>query len=231
MLHSRLDRFGLGNMDRPLRVLWDRLGPQEREIVDRCRTPEEVQRWLHSLAYNSGGSGRPVRSFRGVVRFKRAHCLEAALACATILEFHGYPPLLLDLESADGLDHVVFVFRRARRWGAVGKSRDDGLQGRRPVYRSIRSLAYSYYEPYVDDGEARITAYALADLRLAGTDRWRWCDRGAGEIERYLIDLPHVPLRTSDRRYRKLKERYRSYVQRTGNRYGTPALRGREHWI
>ena len=40
-----------------------------------------------------------------------AHCMEAALAAAVILECHGYPPLVMSLESADQLNHVLFIYR------------------------------------------------------------------------------------------------------------------------
>ena len=91
-----------------------------------------------------------MRSFREVVKRKEAHCLEAAVGAAVILEQHGYPPLLLDLQSQDLLDHVIFVFKVDGRWGSVARSRDAGLHGRKPVYRSIRDLALSYFDPFVD---------------------------------------------------------------------------------
>ena len=53
-----------------------------------------------------------MRSFREVIKRNEAHCLEAAVGAAVILEQHGYPPLLLDLESHDLLDHVSFCFQR-----------------------------------------------------------------------------------------------------------------------
>jgi hypothetical protein len=40
-----------------------------------------------------------------------AHCMETALVAAVILECHGYPPLVMSLESADQLDHVLFIYR------------------------------------------------------------------------------------------------------------------------
>lgn len=64
---------------------------RERSLVDRLRTPQAVQHWLRSLAYNWEKGGETLRSFRGVVRLGTAHCLEAALAAAVILEQHGFP--------------------------------------------------------------------------------------------------------------------------------------------
>jgi hypothetical protein len=101
-----------------------------------------------------------------------AHCLEAALAVATILEQHGYPPLLLDLESQDNLDHVLFLFREHSGYGTVARSRDAGLHGRKRVFRTLRALVMSYVDPYVD-GSGRITGYGVLDLRTLQKCDWR----------------------------------------------------------
>jgi hypothetical protein len=99
------------------------------------------------------------------------------------MEQHGVPPLLLDMESQDLLDHVVFAFRHNGRWGSVGGSRDIGLWGRRPAFRSVRALATSYYEPYIDLG-ARIEAYALVDLRQLDPYDWKFSVRNVWRVER-----------------------------------------------
>lgn len=163
------------------------------------------------------------------MRARSAHCLEAALAAATVLECHGFPPLLLDLESQDRLDHVVFAFRKRGRWGAVGGSRDQGLWGRRPMFCSVEALARSYYEPYIDLS-GRIMAYALVDLRELGGYDWRFSTRNVWKVERLLIHHPHRPLWTSDRRYIRLRERYRAFVHRHDPR-GTPFTHGRRTWM
>lgn len=186
---------------------------RERAIIERLRTPLAVQRWLRALPYNHERRGGTLRSFRGVVRRGKAHCLEAALAAAVILEQHGYPPLLLSFESVDKLDHVLFVFERDGRWGAVARSRDPGLHGRKPVFGTARQLAASYMDPYVDM-TGRITGFAIADLReLDGYD-WRLSERNVRKVESWLIDHPHRPLRMSDARYRRLHVRYKRYRAR-----------------
>ena len=73
--------------------------------------------------------------------------MEAALSAAVILEQHGYPPLVMSLESVDQLDHVIFVYRATRGWGSVARSRDPGLHGRKPVFSRPRELALSYVDP------------------------------------------------------------------------------------
>jgi len=205
------------------------LTPTERRLVGRLRTPLAVQRWLRALRYNSEEHGETLRCFRGVVRHGVAHCLEAALSAAAILEQHGYPPLLLSFESIDKLDHVIYVFRHRGRWGAVARSRDPGLHGRRPVFPTPRALARSYMDPYVDF-TGRITGYAVADLRDLGGYDWRLSSRNVWRVERWLIDTPHRPLVMSERRYRELHDRYRRYRSRYPDRKPT-YYAGRAHWM
>ncbi len=182
----------------------------ERTLIERLRTPEAVQRHLRALPYNRERGGETLRGFRGVVRHRVAHCLEAALFSATVLEQHGYPPMVLSFESQDGLDHVLHVFRRdidRGPWGAIARSRDEGLHGRAPMYRSARELAASYIDPYVDK-TGRITGFAVVDLReLRGYD-WRQGEKNLWKVERHLIEQPHDRLAMSDARYEALHRRY-----------------------
>lgn len=91
--------------------------PAELKIIDKYRTPRQVQQYLRTLAYNRAST---IYSFREVVRHKTAHCLEGALAAAAILEQHGYPPLLMSLESVDNLDHVLLFLRQTQVGGLSG---------------------------------------------------------------------------------------------------------------
>jgi hypothetical protein len=182
----------------------------ERRVVDRLRSPAAVQRWLNALPYNNEKGGETLRGFRGVVRHGTAHCLEATLTAAVILEQHRYPPLVLSFESIDLLDHVIFVYRSASGWGSVARSRDPGLHGRKPVFATPRALALSYLEPYVDF-TGRIKAYAVVDLRVLGNYDWRLSDGNVWKVERLLLDWPHRPIRSSDRQYLWWLNRYRAF--------------------
>ena len=191
----------------------------ERRLLKRLRTPDQVQHWLNSLPYNmEPPPGRAtLRSFRGVVRHHTAHCLEAALAAAVILEQHGYPPLVISFESIDELDHVIFVYRNKGRWGSVARSRDPGLHGRKPVFATPRALAASYLDEYVDLS-GRIQAYALVDLRVLGDYDWRVSTRNVWKAERMLLDTPHKPLRMAEARFRAFRKRYRAFKDMYPNR-------------
>jgi hypothetical protein len=193
--------------------------PAERRLIARLKTPIAVQRWLNHLPYNTEPPpGRAtLRSFRGVVRHHTAHCLEAALSAATILEQHGYPPLVLSFESIDELDHVIFIYQRNRRWGSVARSRDPGLHGRKPVFTTPRALAKSYLDTYVDL-TGRIEAFAVVDLRDMGSYDWRLAEGNVWKVERVLLGTPHQPLRMAEARYGSFLQRYRAFKHKHPDR-------------
>ena len=202
---------------------------KEWDVIQKVRTPRQAQKFIRTFTYNRERQGETLRSFRGTLRRKTAHCLEAAFVAAAILEQHGFPPLLLDLESKDKLDHVVFAFRQGGRWGAVGQSRDFSLQGRKPRYRTLRHLVMSYVDPFVNE-EARITGYALADLReLVSTD-WRFSLKNVWSVEQALIRLPHRKLKSSDQRYEKILRRYRAFKEMYPDRQPT-FYSNRHQWM
>lgn len=180
---------------------------REWEVVQSHRTPERVQQFLRSIPYNRELDGETCYSFRRVMRENRAHCLEGALAAAVILEQHGYPPVVVSIESQDKLDHVLLLFKRNGRLGSVARSRDIGLHGRKPVFRTVRDLVMSYFEPYIDK-TGRLTGYAVANLYELGTYDWRFSMRNVRKVERYLQDIPHNCAPASDARYERARRRY-----------------------
>ncbi|MEQ1759165.1 MAG: hypothetical protein ABL986_12655 [Vicinamibacterales bacterium] len=184
-------------------------------MVAQLRSPLAVQKWLNRLPYNSEVGGETLRSFRGVVRTGTAHCLEAALSAATILEQHSYPPLVLSFESIDLLDHVIFVYRTSTGWGSVARSRDPGLHGRRPVFATPRALALSYQLPYVDFTGA-VKAYAVVDLRVLGGYDWRLSTQNVWKVEQMLLDWPHRRIAYSHARIERWRRKYRLFREAHG---------------
>src|SRR2546421_9921559 len=195
----------------------DSFPEREWRLIQPLRTPAQVQRFFSSMPYNWERHGGPLRSFREMVKRNEAHCLEAAVSAAVILEQHGYPPLLLDIESKDLLDHVIFVFQENSLWGSIGRSRDIGLHGRKPVFRSLRQLVWSYFNPYIDM-TGRIKGYGLTSLYKLDNYDWRFNPRNMHKIEDHLRAIPHQKLRSSDRRYDYWHERYKKYKQRFPDR-------------
>lgn len=208
----------------------DAFTPREWTVIQRHRTPAQVQRFLNRLPYNRERGGETLRSFREVIRHHTVHCLEAALVACVILEQHGDPPLVLSFDSQDNLDHVICVFRRRGRWGAVARSRDAGLHGRRPVFRTIRELAWSYFDPYVDY-TGRLVGYQLVDLRDLRDYDWRFNPKDMWKVEKFLIDIPHRRMRSSTRRYRRLLARFKEYRQRHPTGPVIEVYARRERWM
>jgi hypothetical protein len=200
----------------------------ERQVIDRLRSPLAVQGWLNALPYNSEKGGETLRSFRGVVRTGTAHCLEAALAAAVIMEQHRYPPLVLSFESIDLLDHVIFVYRSSTGWGSVARSRDPGLHGRLPLFATPRALALSYVESYVDL-TGGIKAYAVVDLRVLGNYDWRLSDTNVWKVEQVLLDWPHRRLVPSRDTIEAMRRRYRRFLEEHGFK-PWKYYKGRERW-
>jgi hypothetical protein len=192
--------------DRPLRSAFTRA---ELRVIDRLRTPRDVQQYLNGLTYNTEPppGGPQQRTFRSVVATQTAHCLEAALTSAVILEQHGYPPTVMSLESEDGLDHVIFVYKTKAGWGSIAKSRDPGLHGRKPVFRSLRAMALTYFEPFIDTTGC-LRAYGMVNLRMLGSYDWRLSEGHVWKVERMLYEIPHTSIRYSQARVDRLRRRY-----------------------
>ena len=195
---------------------------RERRLIERLRTPLAVQRFLNALPYNTEPPPEPatLRTFRGVVRHNTAHCLEAALFAAVVLEQHGYPPTVMSLESIDGLDHVILVYRSRGLWGSVARSRDPGLHGRRPVFRTLRQMALTYFAPYVDKTGC-LKAYGAVDLGVLGDYDWRLSAGNVWKVERLLFDIPHRPIRSSPARVKRMRKKYFEFIAAHGGRKPT----------
>lgn len=185
----------------------------EAGLVQRLRTPLLVQRYLDTLPYNHEQKGATLRTFRGTLRAGTAHCLEAALSAATVMETHGWPPLLLDLRSRDDLDHVLFLFNRNGRWGTVGRSRDPGLHGRKAVFADVEALVRSYLLPFIDF-TGRLIGYSVYDLAELRRCDWRLSSRNVWAVERALIAKRGRRLQTCDDEYKRWHQRYVRYRRR-----------------
>jgi hypothetical protein len=195
---------------RPRTPSRDAFTPGELRVIDALRTPLQVQRFLRRFPYNWE---QTLRTFHGVVSHGRAHCLEAVLFSATVLEQHGYPALALDLESEDGLDHVLFIYREDGRWGTVARSRDEGLHGRKPVFRDVRHLVSSYMDPYVD-GSGRLKGYGVFHLDDLTRVDWRLGSRNVWSVEQALREVPHKSIRMGDARYVRTLARFEAVKAR-----------------
>jgi hypothetical protein len=168
----------------------------ERRTVARLTTPEKLQRFLDLVAYRSEEIYRcPLR----VLRDGRGHCYDGAILAAMALERMGHPPRIVELiPNKRDDDHIIAVYRREGRWGAVAHSNFTGLRYREPVFHNLRELIMSYFEEFYNlAGEKTLRGYTLP-LNLAAFDRECWMTRDAAMtgIARRLDTVPRRRLLT-----------------------------------
>ena len=127
----------------------------------------------------------------GVLRARRAHCIEGAMLAACAFWVHGEPPLLLDMRAVRDFDHVVALYRRNGLWGAISKTNGIFLRSRDPVYRDLRELAMSYFHEYANRrNDKTLREYSLPyDLRRVDPRVWVTGDKGAWEVAAALDDV------------------------------------------
>ena len=159
----------------------------------RLRTPAAVQRVPERAARTTPNRRRTrprLRSFRGVVRHRTRNCIEAAITAAVILEQHGYPPLVMSLESIDELDHVHLHLPRARPMGIGGslaRSRACTVAG--PCSGPCGPSRWSYCRPVrrPDGGGEERTARLICGCSATTTGVFprRTCGRWSGSCSRF----------------------------------------------
>jgi hypothetical protein len=95
------------------------------------------------------------------------------------------------------------------------------------VFRSLRALAMSYFDAYIDPTGC-LEGFAPFDLRKLGRYDWRFARRNMWKVERALIDVPHHRIKFSRKHVARMRARYVAYREK----YGKKPLfyRGRHRW-
>jgi hypothetical protein len=169
------------------------LSPADVRTLRALKTPKLIQQFVDGLTYQyEDTAGSPQRTLRE----RKGHCLEGALVAAAALRMHGYPPLLMDLEAVHDDDHVLAIYRERGLWGSIAKSNFAGLRSRKPVYRTLRELAMSYFEHYYNlRGEHTLRAYSRP-INLARIDgkSWMTSEEDVWCVTDLLIAARHYPV-------------------------------------
>ncbi len=174
------------------------LSAAEGRVLKDLRTPQRIQEFIvDGLRTNFEEQGDTLRSVQGVLKHRKAHCIEAAFTAACALWLAGDPPLLMDLEAKGDTDHVVTVFRRDGCWGAISKSNHVWLRWRDPVYRTLRELAMSYFHEYTNEGIKTLRTYSVpVDLRRFPANSWITNKDDCWEVGAALCDVRHYDMIT-----------------------------------
>lgn len=185
---------------------------EERKVLKTLSTPAKIQDFLNTLEYRVVGDNETCSSPRTVLKERKAQCIEGAMFAAAALRFHGYPPLIVDLEaSPTDLDHVIAVFQINGYWGALSKTNHGILRYREPIYRSIRELVISYFHEYfLQTTGAKTLRNFSRPINLSKFDNqsWETTTENVWFIPIYLTTIPHTPLLTKSQisRLRKADE-------------------------
>jgi hypothetical protein len=142
------------------------------QVFSNLTSPYKIQEFLDALEYSEEERYRcPIN----VLKDRKAHCYDGAMFGAAALRNLGFPPLLVELLPNDhDDDHILAVFQHKNFWGTVAKSNFVGLRYREPVYKTLRELVMSYFEPYFNvEGERTLIGYT-APLNLARFDKLNW---------------------------------------------------------
>jgi hypothetical protein len=140
-------------------------------VLSTLTSPVEIQEFLDTLEYSAESR---YRSPRTVLRDRTAHCYDGAVFAAMALRRLGYPPLIVDMDAVRDDDHVIALFKRHGRFGAIAKSNFVGLRYREPVYASLRELVMSYFESFYNvDYEKTLRQYTRP-LNLSAYDKLAW---------------------------------------------------------
>ena len=170
------------------------------KILKKLNTPAKIQDFLNDMEMNFEENGDAVLSPMTVLEKGICHCIEAAILAALALRVHGYPPLVIDLTAnSKDYDHVVTVFKKDGKWGAISKTNHAVLRYREPVYNTIRELVLSYFHEYTnnEDGKKTLRSYTRP-VNLKRFDRLGWMTTKdeVFYIAQYLADIKHTPILT-----------------------------------
>lgn len=189
------------------------LTPAETRTLRRLDRPQKAQDFLARLPANHEPGGDSCLSVRGVLRERRAHCIEGAFVAACAFWLAGRPPLLMDMQAEGDDDHVIAIFRERGCWGAISKSNHIWLRYRDPIYRTLRELAMSYMHEYVNNAKRTLRTYSRPyDLSRIDPELWVTNPKNCWDVAEALDDIPHYRL-VSPAQARRLSRRDRFEIE------------------
>lgn len=172
---------------------------EEENFLKTLKTPSKIQDFLETLKANFCAEGDTCMSSRQVLRMRKAHCVEAAILACTALRMQGFEPLVVDLTSTKkDFDHVIAVFKKDGKWGAISKSNHAVLKYREPIYKNIRELVMSFFHEYfLDNGKKTLRSYSNP-VNLKRFDHLGWIvsEEDVWYIPQYLAEVKHIPILT-----------------------------------
>ena len=177
--------------------MFSHLTKEEIKLFKKLNSPKKIQDYLNSLKMNFDEKEDTCFSPRKVLEEQKCHCIEGAILAAMILRFHGHEPLVVDLTSSkEDFDHVIAVFKKHGKWGALSKTNHAVLRYREPVYNSIRELVMSFFHEYfMDNGKKTLRSYTKpVNLSVFDKKGWMFSNDEVWYIAEHLAKIEHTPI-------------------------------------
>jgi hypothetical protein len=171
------------------------LTKEEFGTLAKLNTPIKIQDFLDALPMNWEKRGETLYSPKRVLEHKKAHCFEGALLAAAALWVHGERPLIMNLSArldSGDQDHVVALYTRGGRFGAIGKTNHATIRFRDPVYNTLRELALSYFHEWFlnTTGEKTLECDSLP-LNLSRDASWVAAEEDLWKFDEALATRKH----------------------------------------
>ncbi len=169
----------------------------ELKLLKKLNNPVKIQDFLDQMPINFEPDGDGCLSPMSVLEQRTCHCIEGAVLAALALYLTHQPPLILDLmANKNDYDHVVAVFKKDGKWGAISKTNHVALRYREPIYKSIRELVMSYFHEYTDDlGRKNLRSYTRpVNLTRFNGQNWMTTKDNIFFIPEYLVEIKHYPI-------------------------------------
>jgi hypothetical protein len=177
----------------PLHTFENALTPKQRRLFKALNTPGKIQQFLDTIRYHEDETYHcPLTT----MKTGTGCCFEGALLAAAAFRNFGKKPLVITLVAEDDDDHVLAIYKKQGRWGAVAKSIYPGLRSRQPVYRTLRELVMSYFEFYYNRrGKRTLRDYSVPlDLEKFDGKNWMEKDEAINLVSNALDRIRHIKL-------------------------------------
>ena len=173
------------------------LTKKELKILKKLNNEKKIQGFLNKLKINFEEKGETCMSPRRVLRTRKAHCIEGALLAVLCFKLHGEKAWLVDLKTTrDDFEHVLCVFKRERKFGAITKTNHAVLRYREPVYKSVRELVMSMFHEYFDNkGRKTLRSFSVpVDIFKKFEIDWIIEEKELWKIHDYLDTVKHFQI-------------------------------------
>lgn len=165
----------------------------DKKTLRGFNSPEKIQAFLDKCRYNKSSK---LYSPSEVLNDQCAHCFDGAIFAASVLNYFGETPLILDLCAIEDDDHIITIFKNGAYFGAIAKSNYSGLRYREAIFKNERELVLSYFEGYFNiKAEKTLRSYSKAFnlLKVSKID-WKKTNNVYEQIVTALNHVKHYPI-------------------------------------